>query len=90
MGGLSVDLATYTRESAINREAYHQLCDHIRRTYAGQYVAMASGQVVGASDTFDAARELVNGLDPRPEYFLVFPANVEPDFDLVYDLSGSR
>jgi hypothetical protein len=90
MGGITVDLGTYARESAINRQAYRQLRDHIRHTYAGKYVAMARGLVVGASDTFDAARELVNGLDPKPEYFLVFPANVEPDFDLVYDLSGSR
>jgi hypothetical protein len=48
---------------------------------------MAFGKVIGASGSFDAARELVEQLDPVPEYFLVFPAGTEPDFDLIYDLS---
>jgi hypothetical protein len=83
-----VDLATYTRESTLNRQAYGQLREHLQRAYAGQYVALARGQVVGVAPTFDEARALVERLEPVPEYYLVFPAEVEPDFDLVYDPAG--
>jgi hypothetical protein len=84
-----VDMATFTSESTLNRQAYVQLREHIRREHAGQYVALAHGKVIGAASTFDAASALVERLDIVPEYHLVFPANVEPDFDLVYDLAGS-
>jgi hypothetical protein len=84
-----VDMATFAKESALNRQAYEQLREQIRRDYAGKHVALAHGKVVGAASTFDAARALVERLEVVPEYYLVFPANVEPDFDLVYDLSGS-
>jgi hypothetical protein len=82
-----VDLATFTRESTLNREAYAQLREDIRRECAGKYVALAGGQVVGAAPTFDEARALVQRLEPTPEYYLVFPADSEPDFDLIYDLT---
>jgi hypothetical protein len=82
-------MATFAKESALNRQAYEQLREQIRRDYAGKHVALAHGKVVGAASTFDAARALVERLDVVPEYYLVFPASVEPDFDLVYDLSGS-
>jgi len=84
-----VNLATYQKESALNRRAYERLRDQIRRDYAGQYVALANGKVIGAAPSFAAARALVEHLDRVPEYFLVFPAHSEPDFDLVYDLAGS-
>jgi hypothetical protein len=85
-----MDIATYTRESALNRDAYAQLREHIQDAYAGQYVALANGRVIGAASSFDAARDLVEHLDRVPEYYLVFPAHMEPDFDLIYDLSWSR
>jgi len=50
--------------------------------------SLAQGKLVGAADTFDSARALVDALDPVPEFYLVFPANKEPDFDLAYDLAG--
>jgi len=84
-----VDLATYSRESSSNRQAYQQMRDHIRRTYAGQYVALTLGKVIGAANSFDEARDLVHRLNPVPEYYLVFPAGMEPDFDLIYALSGN-
>jgi hypothetical protein len=84
-----VDLATYTRESALNRQAYTQLREHIQRAYVGAYVALAHGKVIGAAPTFDEARALVERLEPVPEYYLVFPAGAEPDFGLIYDLAGS-
>ena len=84
-----MDLATFTREAALNRQAYEQLREHIRNMYQDKYVALAHGKVVGTAGTFAAARALVERLEVRPEYYLVFPADTDPDFDLIYDLAGS-
>jgi hypothetical protein len=84
-----MDMATYARESALNRQAYAQLREQIGREHAGKYVVLACGKVLGSANSFDAARNLVAGLDAVPEYYLVFLANAEPDFDLVYDFSWS-
>ena len=77
-------------------EGFEGICDERRPPfeddtirYYGQYVALAHGRVIGAAPTFDEARALVQRLQPTPEYYLVFPAGVEPDFDVVYDLTGS-
>jgi hypothetical protein len=88
-GGPVMDRATFTRESALNRKAYEEHREQIRRDCAGKYVALARGKLVGAAGTFAAAQALVAQLEVVPEYYLVFPADVEPDFDLVYDLVGS-
>ena len=85
-----MDMVTFTRESARNRQAYEHLREQIRRDYAGKYVILADGKILGAATTFDDACALVDGLDRVPEYYLVFPANGEPNFDLVLDLAGSR
>lgn len=85
-----MDLATFATESALNRQAYEELREYVRREYAGQYVALANGRVIGAANTFDAAHELVKKLEVMPQYYLVFAAEAEPDFDLTYDLAGSQ
>lgn len=82
-----MDFATFSKEAALNRSAYEQLREQIRRDYAGNYVALAHGKVVGSAKSFAAARALVEKLEVVPEYYLVFPASAEPDFDLVYDLA---
>jgi hypothetical protein len=76
----------YEREKTRNQQAYEALRDQIRQDYAGQYVALAEGRLITAAPTFDQARAAVQRLQPVPEYFLVFPADCEPAFDLVYDL----
>lgn len=82
-----MDLPTFARESTLNRHAYGQLRANIQREHIGKYVALAHGQLVGVAATFDEAHALVQRLEPAPEYYLVFPAGIEPDFDLVYDLT---
>ena len=84
-----MDMATFTRESALNRDAYERMRNAIQRDYAGQYVAMAYGKVIGAAPTFDGARELIERLEPMPEYYTVFASDDEPDFGLNYDLLGA-
>ncbi len=80
-----MDLATFERESALHRKVYEGLRDQIRREHAGQYVALAQGRLVTVAPTFDEARAAVLRLQPTPEYYLVFPAEMEPPFHLVYD-----
>jgi hypothetical protein len=88
-GRFTVNITTFTRESAVNRQAYDRLRSDIRRDHAGKYVALANGRLIGAAPTFDEAQALVKRLRPVPEYYLVFPADIEPDFELAYDLAGS-
>lgn len=76
----------YEREKAKNQKAYEALREQIRREHAGQYVALAEGRFIGAAASFDEARAAIERLQPVPEYYLVFPADGEPAFDLVYDL----
>lgn len=85
-----MNIATFTAESALNRQAFERMRADICRDYAGKYVALANGKLLGAARTFDEARRLVERLNPVPEYYLVFPAELEPDFDLAYDLAGSH
>ncbi len=80
-----MDMATYVRETAINKQAYAKLREQIRRDYRGQYVALANGRLIATTPTFDEAKEAVQRLDPVPEYFLIFPADMEPAFELIYD-----
>ncbi len=77
---------TYEQEKAKNQKAYEALQQRIREDYAGQYVALADGRLIVAAPTFDEARTAVERLKPVPEYYLVFPADAEPAFELVHDL----
>jgi hypothetical protein len=85
---MTVDIATFKHESNLNRATYERLRDEIRQKHAGKYVALAKGQFVGSAETFDDACALVEKLKPVPEYYLVFRAEKEPDFELAYDLNG--
>ena len=81
-----MDMATFTRESALNREAYERMRAAIRRDFAGKYVALAHGKVIASAPTFEETRAMVERLPYKPDYFLVFRADIEPNFGLVYDL----
>ena len=80
-----MDLATFERESAIHRKVYEGLREQIRREYAGQYVALAQGKLIAVAPTFDEAKAAVLELKPVPEYYLVFPAEMEPLFEPIQD-----
>jgi hypothetical protein len=83
--GMFMDQMTYEREMAVNREAYGRLREQIRRDYAGRYIALAEGRVAAATATYDEAMRAVQGLDPVPECYLVFPADEEPYFEPYYN-----
>lgn len=84
-----MDMATYTRESELNRRAYETQRESIRRLFVGKYVAIAHGKIVGADESFDRACAMIDTLDPVPEYYVVFPAEDEPNFGLALDLWGA-
>jgi hypothetical protein len=79
-----MDFATFEQEMAVNRKAYEALREQIRRDHAGQYVAMAHGHVIAAAATYDDTVAAVEQLQPVPEYYLVFPADEDPDFEPYY------
>jgi hypothetical protein len=76
-----MDQATFDRETSLNRAAYDRLRDQIHRDHAGQYVVLTEGKLIAASPTYDEAMAVIQQLRPVPEYFLVFPAEEEPDFE---------
>jgi hypothetical protein len=80
-----VDLKTYQRETVIHRRVYEGLREHLRREHAGKYVALGQGQVIAITNTYDEASAAVNRLHPVPEYYLIFPAEMDPPFELAYD-----
>jgi hypothetical protein len=84
-----MNIATFAKESALNRRAYDELREQIRRDYTGQYVVLAHGKVRGTAPTFDEAQALAAELEMAHEYYLIFPADEEPDFELAYDLAGN-
>jgi len=80
-----MDETKFDRELALNRHAYEQLRDQIRRDYDHQYVALAFGKIIGSAASFGEASAIVSRLDPRPEHFVVLEADQEPLFDEYFD-----
>jgi hypothetical protein len=80
-----MDAETIEHEVARNRQAYATLREHIRRDYAGLYVALGEGRILAAAPSYDEALAAVGRLQPVPEYFLVFAADDEPGFEPFYD-----
>jgi len=79
-----MDIATYERETAINRKAYEALKQQIRTEHAGKYVALGSGRILAVAPTFDEIETVLEQLQDVPERYFVFPAETEPHFELVY------
>jgi hypothetical protein len=76
-----MDELTFERETALNREAWDRLREHVRREHAGRYVALGQGRILASATTYDEAKAAVEQLRPVPEFFLVFPADDEPAFE---------
>ncbi len=66
-----------------NRAAYGMLGDRLRRDYAGRYVALAEGRVVGSGGSYEEAFPAIRLLDPAPEHFSLFETDQEPVFDVI-------
>jgi len=83
-----MDMATFQRETQRHREYYESHRDQIRRECAGKYIVLANGGLFSVNSTADEAKKAVDSSIPASEYFLIFPAEMEPPFDLAYDLNG--
>ncbi len=68
-------MESYEAERQRNLEAYERLRDEIHGKYQGQYVAIANGELVKVSPSFDEVDEAVKGYRHR----LVFPAGEAPE-----------
>ena len=79
---------SFQRQLEANRKAYVALQERLQREYAGSYVAIAGGRLIGAGDSYDAAMAAVKALSPHPQHYIVFMADSEPVFDIVDDLIG--
>lgn len=80
-----MDQTTYERELALNRSAWERIRDDVRRLHGGQYVGIARGELIAASPRYDEVSAAIRRLDPPPEFFLIFDAQDEPDFEVVED-----
>ncbi len=80
-----MDMATYERETAINRKAYEALKEQIQTEHAGKYVALGSGRILAVAPTFDEIEATLEQLKDIPECYFVFPAEMEPHFEPVYN-----
>lgn len=78
---------TFAAELGNNRVAYERLREEIRRAPPGRYAAIAHGQLIALTATFDEGLAAVARLHPAPEHFLVFPADDEPAFDVIDDFA---
>jgi hypothetical protein len=81
-------LETYQQQSAIHRRLYESLREQICRDHQGKYIALAQGRLVAIAPTYDEARSAIEQLEPVPEYYLIFPAEMEPAFELAYDFAA--
>lgn len=75
----------YEKELEANRHAYKGLREQIRRDYAGKFVALAFGRIIGVAGTCAELNSMIGQLRPAPRHVEVFPAEEEPLFDDILD-----
>ena len=80
-----MDPVAFEHEIELNRVAFESMREQIRRSYPGQYVAFARGQVLAAAPSYEEALAAIERLSPVPECYFVFEAEDGPIFDVVTD-----
>jgi hypothetical protein len=71
-----------------NKVAWNALRDQVRREFAGKFVALAFGRIVGSDSRVDRLTASVEALDPKPIHYEIFPAEADPLFDTVESISS--
>ncbi len=74
-----------SRERVVNRKAYQDVRDQLRRDHPGKYAAIAGGRLLTVADTFDEALAAVDQFEPCAEHFFVFGTEDDDALDPVYD-----
>lgn len=73
-------MSTFEEERERDLAAYERLKEEIVTNYLGQYVAIADGRLVLASESFDEAYDAVKNY----RHALVFQAGTQPHTGIVY------
>ena len=77
----------YQAELELNRRAFAEQRERIRRDYAGQWVGFAFGRVIVADADEHKVVAAMEALDPQAESGGVFRAEEEPVFEVVESYS---
>jgi hypothetical protein len=75
----------YQAELDLNKRAFAEQREQIRRDYAGQWVGFAFGRVITADADEEKVVAAMEALDPQPEASAVFRAEEEPVFEVLED-----
>jgi hypothetical protein len=75
----------FEQDMVLNRQAWEELRDQIRREHAGKYVAIAQGRLIAATATFQEAKAAIQRLQPTPECYIICEADDEPSFEVIND-----
>ncbi len=75
----------YQTELELNKRAFAEQREQIRRDYAGQWVGFAFGRVITADPDDEKVVAVINALDPQPEACAVFRAEEDPVFEVIED-----
>jgi hypothetical protein len=75
--------SAFDQELIENRRAWETLREQVRRDHPGEFVALAFGRIVASDRQMDKVMSAVQALDPKPAHYEVFPAEVDPLFDVV-------
>lgn len=78
-------LRKYEEDLALNKRAFAEQRERIRRDCAGQWVGFAFGRVIAADPDLDKVIAALNALDPQPICASGFRAEDEPVFEVIDD-----
>jgi hypothetical protein len=82
--------AEFEKEDAIHRKVYEEMKDQIRREYAGMFVGIAQGRLIAAAPEYREVKSAIEKLKPVPEYYLLFPADEGPIWDVIDSFGRMR
>ena len=65
------------KERILNNLAYNKIKEELMEKYEGKYVAIAKGQLIGISDTYNGVLKLANEKAPNSNHRLIFKIKKE-------------
>ena len=68
---------TFQHEAEVNETFYKAMKDTLREQYGSQYVGIAKGRFIAADPDFSKVIAVIQELKPKPEHYIVYPADQE-------------